>query len=763
MSDKSHDPNQMTGAAMIVRALIDHGVTDIFGYPGGAVLPIYDEIFQQSEVQHILVRHEQGAGHAAEGYARSTGKPGVALVTSGPGATNMVTPLTDALMDSIPLVCISGQVPTHLIGNDAFQECDTVGITRPCTKHNWLVRDVNDLAKVLHEAFYVATTGRPGPVLVDVPKDVQFATGTYHPPRKSDVHRSYAPRVKGDATQIRKAVALLANAKRPVIYSGGGVINSGPEATRLLRELVEVTGFPITSTLMGLGAYPASGKSWLGMLGMHGTYEANMTMHDCDVMLCVGARFDDRITGRVDAFSPGSKKIHIDIDPSSINKNIRVDVPIIGDCGNILGDILQVFKAEAKKPDVKAWWQQIAQWRARNSLYFRKSNDVILPQHAIQSLFEATRGKDTYITTEVGQHQMWAAQFFGFEEPHRWMTSGRSRHHGLRPAGRGRRAGGPSRQPRHRHRGRCLGADDDAGDVDGGAVRAADQDLHPEQPVHGHGAAVAAAAPRQPAVAFLLGGAAGFRQARGGLWRRRLPGAQACRPRWRHPGDDLGQAPGAVRLPRRGAGKLFPDDSLRQGAQRDAVTGAGQRRSHRKGVRRRQGAGVSAMFDLKELERAHAIVGQAVPATPAYAWPLLSERLGTQVVVKHENHTPIGAFKVRGGLVYLERLKREQPNIPGIISATRGNHGQSLAFAASRHGVPAVIYVPRGNSVEKNRAMQMFGAELVEHGEDFQAAREEAGRRAQFAGLHMVPSFHTDLVLGVATYALELFQDCTGS
>src|SRR5215207_8100240 len=424
MTDQSHDPNQMTGAAMIVRALIDQGVRHIFGYPGGAVLPIYDEIFQQEKVKHILVRHEQGAGHAAEGYARSTGKAGVALVTSGPGATNMVTPLTDAMMDSIPLVCITGQVPTHLIGNDAFQECDTVGITRPCTKHNWLVRDVNDLAMVLHEAFYVATTGRPGPVLVDVPKDVQFAVGTYHPPRKDDVHVSYTPRVKGDAAQIRKAVALLASAKRPVIYSGGGVINAGLEASKLLRELVEVTGFPITSTLMGLGAYPATGKNWLGMLGMHGTYESNMAMHDCDVMLCVGARFDDRITGRVDAFSPGSKKIHIDIDPSSINKNIHVDVPIIGDAGNVMGDLLQVFKAEAKKPDIKSWWQEIATWRARNSLAYKKSNDVILPQHAIQKLFEATRGHDTYITTEVGQHQMWAAQFFGFEEPRRWMTSG---------------------------------------------------------------------------------------------------------------------------------------------------------------------------------------------------------------------------------------------------------------------------------------------------------------------------------------------------
>ena len=414
----------MTGAEMVIRALKDQGVTHIFGYPGGAVLPIYDALFAEHGIIHVLVRHEQGAVHAAEGYARSTGRVGCVLVTSGPGATNAVTGLLDAQMDSIPLVCITGQVPTHLIGNDAFQECDTVGITRPCTKHNWLVRNVNDLAKVLHEAFYVATSGRPGPVVVDVPKDVQFATGTYHPPRKSDVHVSYQPRVKGDAAQIRKAVSLLASAKRPVIYTGGGVINSGTEASKLLRELVETTGFPITSTLMGLGAYPASGPNWLGMLGMHGTYEANMAMHDCDVMLCVGARFDDRITGRTDAFSPGSKKIHIDIDPSSINKNIRVDVPIIGDAGNVMGDILQVFKAEAKKPDIKAWWQQIATWKARNSLAYKKNNDVILPQFAIQRLFEAVRGRDAYITTEVGQHQMWAAQFFGFEQPHRWMTSG---------------------------------------------------------------------------------------------------------------------------------------------------------------------------------------------------------------------------------------------------------------------------------------------------------------------------------------------------
>ncbi len=425
MSDSnSHDANQMTGAAMIVRALVDHGVKHIFGYPGGAVLPIYDEIFQQGDVEHILVRHEQGAGHAAEGYARSTGKPGVVLVTSGPGATNMVTPLADALMDSIPLVCITGQVPTHLIGNDAFQECDTVGITRPCTKHNWLVRDIKDLPKVLHEAFYVATSGRPGPVVVDVPKDVQFATGTYTPPRKSDVHVSYKPQTKGDPGQIRKAVALLTQAKRPVIYSGGGVINSGRDAAKTLHALVEATGFPITSTLMGLGAYPASGKNWLGMLGMHGTYEANMAMHDCDVMLCIGARFDDRITGRTDAFSPGSKKIHIDIDPSSINKNIRVDVPIIGDAGSVMTDLLKAFKAEGKTPKIDPWWFEIGRWRARNSLAYKKSNDIILPQFAIQRLYEASRGHDTYITTEVGQHQMWAAQFFGFEEPHRWMTSG---------------------------------------------------------------------------------------------------------------------------------------------------------------------------------------------------------------------------------------------------------------------------------------------------------------------------------------------------
>lgn len=416
----------MTGAEMVIQAMIDHGVEHLFGYPGGAVLPIYDELFQQDKIEHILVRHEQGAGHAAEGYARATGKVGVMLVTSGPGATNAVTPLQDALMDSIPLVCISGQVPTSLIGSDGFQEADTVGITRPCTKHNWLVRDVNDLSRVLHEAFHIASTGRPGPVLVDIPKDIQFATGIYTPPQTSP-RTSYRPTIEGDKNAIAQAVEMLLTAKKPVIYSGGGVINSGPAATKLLRELVEISNFPITSTLMGLGAYPASGKNWLGMLGMHGTYEANMTMHDCDVMLCVGARFDDRITGRLNAFAPHSRKIHIDIDPSSINKNVRVDVPIIGDVAHVLEDIVRQFRAASKKPEANAmaaWWEQINRWRGRNSLAYAPNKDVIMPQYALQRLNELTKDRNTYITTEVGQHQMWAAQFMDFEEPNRWMTSG---------------------------------------------------------------------------------------------------------------------------------------------------------------------------------------------------------------------------------------------------------------------------------------------------------------------------------------------------
>jgi acetolactate synthase I/II/III large subunit len=417
---------QMSGAEMVIRALADQGVEHVFGYPGGAVLPIYDELFQQDKVKHVLVRQEGGAVHAAEGYARSTGKVGVVLVTSGPGATNAVTGLTDALMDSIPVVCLTGQVPTHLIGNDAFQECDTVGITRPCTKHNWLVKSVEDLSRVLHEAFYVARTGRPGPVVVDIPKDVQFALGTYTGPK--DVrHKTYQPRLKGDPKAIAHAVDLMSGAKKPLLYTGGGVINSGPKASQLLRELVRFTGFPITSTLMGLGAFPAAGKEWLGMLGMHGTYEANLAMHDCDVMVCIGARFDDRITGRLDAFSPHSKKIHIDIDPSSINKNVHVDVPIIGDVAYVLEEMIRTWKAKAATVDktaLKSWWGQIDKWRAKKCLTYKPLDDVIMPQYAIQRLYELTKDRDVYITTEVGQHQMWAAQFFRFEEPNRWMTSG---------------------------------------------------------------------------------------------------------------------------------------------------------------------------------------------------------------------------------------------------------------------------------------------------------------------------------------------------
>jgi acetolactate synthase-1/2/3 large subunit len=418
--------SEMTGAEIVLRALADQDVDLLFGYPGGAVLPIYDEMFKQNALRHYLVRHEQGAVHAAEGYARSTGKVGVVLVTSGPGATNAVTGLTDALMDSIPVVCITGQVATHLIGNDAFQECDTVGITRPCTKHNYLVKDINDLARVIHEAFYVAQSGRPGPVVVDIPKDIQFAKGPYVSPNQI-THKSYRPAVKGDQQAIREAVDLIGSAKRPVFYTGGGVINSGPKASALLREFVGLTGYPITSTLMGLGAFPAADPKWLGMLGMHGTYEANNAMHDCDVMINIGARFDDRITGRLDAFSPGSKKIHIDIDPSSINKNVRVDIPIIGDVAHVLEEMVSVWRRRAPEIDqdaLKSWWNQIGQWRGRQSLGFKNRKDVIMPQYAVQRLYELTKDKDTYITTEVGQHQMWAAQHYHFEDPNRWMTSG---------------------------------------------------------------------------------------------------------------------------------------------------------------------------------------------------------------------------------------------------------------------------------------------------------------------------------------------------
>ena len=417
---------QMTGARMVVQALKDQGVEVVFGYPGGAVLPIYDELFQQNEIRHILVRHEQGATHMAEGYARSTGKPGVVLVTSGPGATNAVTGITDALMDSIPMVVLSGQVPTFLIGNDAFQEADTVGITRPCTKHNWLVKTPETLAETIHQAFHVATSGRPGPVLVDIPKDVQFATGTYVPPQKARTSH-YAPRVKGDIEAITRLVEMIEKAERPVLYTGGGVINSGPGAAQLLRELADASGIPVTSTLMGLGAYPASGKRWIGMLGMHGLYEANMAMHDCDLMINVGARFDDRITGRVNAFSPGSKKAHIDIDPSSINKVIRVDLPIIGDVGHVLEDLLKIWKSRGRKVNAAGlanWWKQIDAWKAVNCLAYKGHDTIIKPQLALQRLEALTKGRDRYITTEVGQHQMWAAQYLNFEGPNRWMTSG---------------------------------------------------------------------------------------------------------------------------------------------------------------------------------------------------------------------------------------------------------------------------------------------------------------------------------------------------
>ena len=418
-----------SGAEIVFKCLEDQGVEFIFGYPGGAVLPIYDELKNHDTIKHILVRHEQGAGHAAEGYARSSGKPGVVLVTSGPGATNVVTALTDAYMDSVPLVCISGQVPTHLIGTDAFQECDTTGITRPCTKHNWLVKDIKDLSKTLHEAFKVATTGRPGPVLVDIPKDIQFAKVNYSKPKIEKKLNGKSPN-HFSQKDIDKLIDLMNQSKKPVFYSGGGVINSGPEASKVLRELVELTGFPITSTLQGLGAYPGDDNQFLGMLGMHGTYEANNAMHDCDLLINIGARFDDRITGKIDEFSPKSKKVHIDIDPSSINKIIKVDLALVGDVKDVLKGINKTLKKKnldlkkSNKQKIAKWWEQIQKWRTKNSLNFRNSDETIKPQHAVQRLYELTKHKDTFVTTEVGQHQMWAAQHYKFNKPNRWMTSG---------------------------------------------------------------------------------------------------------------------------------------------------------------------------------------------------------------------------------------------------------------------------------------------------------------------------------------------------
>ena len=418
---------QLTGAEMVLQAFEDHKVDTLFGYPGGAVLPIYDELAKgKNSIHHYLVRHEQGAAHAAEGYARSSGKVGVLLVTSGPGVTNAVTGLADAMMDSIPLVCISGQVPSHLIGTDAFQECDAVGITRPCTKHNWLVKDINDLSRILHEAFYVAASGRPGPVLIDIPKDIQFQTGTYIGP-ETIKHKSYRPKLKASIDNINEALKLIVKAQKPIFYTGGGVINSGNAAVQLLREFVRLTGFPITSTLQGLGAFPGDDDQFIGMLGMHGTYEANMAMHDCDLLINVGARFDDRITGKVDEFSPNSKKIHIDIDPSSINKTIDVDVALVGDVAHVLEDAIKLWKSnvyKTDKPAVKSWWSMIDKWKEKDSLGFNDSKTTIKPQFAIQRLYELTKEKDTFVTTEVGQHQMWAAQFYKFNKPNRWITSG---------------------------------------------------------------------------------------------------------------------------------------------------------------------------------------------------------------------------------------------------------------------------------------------------------------------------------------------------
>ncbi len=424
-------PKLLSGAEIVFKALEDQKVEYIFGYPGGAVLPIYDELKNHKSIKHILARHEQGAGHAAEGYARSSGKPGVLLVTSGPGATNAVTALTDAYMDSIPVVCISGQVPTHLIGTDAFQECDTTGITRPCTKHNWLVKDVNDLADVMNQAFEIATTGRPGPVLVDIPKDIQFNKGVYKVNKNKLVKKlNGALSNKINVKDVDKFIEMIKQSSKPVFYTGGGVINSGPEASELLRELVSLTGFPITSTLQGLGAYPGDDPQFLGMLGMHGTYEANNAMHDCDLMINIGARFDDRITGKIDEFSPKSKKIHVDIDPSSIGKNVQVDLAITSDVTQLLQAVIKRFKEKNKnfissnKQKTAKWWSQIDKWREKKSLNFINSKETIKPQHAIQRLYELTKNQDTFITTEVGQHQMWAAQHYKFNKPNRWMTSG---------------------------------------------------------------------------------------------------------------------------------------------------------------------------------------------------------------------------------------------------------------------------------------------------------------------------------------------------
>ena len=585
----------MTGAEMVIRALKDQGVEHVFGYPGGAVLPIYDALFHQDTIKHILVRHEQGAVHAAEGYARSSGKVGVVLVTSGPGATNAVTGLTDAMMDSVPLVCLTGQVPTHLIGSDAFQECDTVGITRHCTKHNYLVKTIEELPRVLHEAFYVAANGRPGPVVVDLPKDIQFKAGLYERPRDNQ-HKTYRPKVKGDPSKIAAAIELMSRARRPLFYTGGGVVNSGPRAVALLREIVRLTGFPVTSTLMGLGAYPASDPKFLGMLGMHGTYEANLAMHECDVMIAVGARFDDRITGRLDAFSPYSRKIHIDIDPSSINKNVKAEIGILGDVAHVLEDMVRLWKERAPELDraaLKEWQGKLDRWRSRNCLAYRSSDEVIKPQYAVQRLYELTKDRDTYITTEVGQHQMWAAQFYKFEEPNRWMTSG-----GLGTMGYGLPAAIGTQLA---HPGSLVV--DIAGEASilmnmqemstavqyrlpvkifilnneyMGMVRQWQELLHGGR----YSESYSASLPDFVKLAEAYG-AVGIRCAKPG-------DLDAAITR-----DDRRRPAGDLRLRRRQDGKLLPDDPIRQGPQRDDPRRRRRGRGHRLGdLGRRQDAGV---------------------------------------------------------------------------------------------------------------------------------------------------------------------------
>ena len=536
-------PNaRMSGSQIVLKALEDQGVDVIFGYPGGAVLPLYDAIFQQNRIRHVLVRHEQGATHMAEGYARSTGKPGVVLVTSGPGATNAVTGLTDAMMDSIPVVCLTGQVATHLIGNDAFQEADTIGITRPCTKHNYLVKDVDDLARVIHEAFYVANSGRPGPVVVDIPKDVSIAEGEYVP-RETIRHKTYRPQLKGDLGAIEQAVKMLLSAKRPIIYSGGGVVNSGQAASQLLTEFVRLTGYPITSTVMGLGCFPASDPRWLGMLGMHGTYEANLAMAGCDVMIAVGARFDDRITGRLDEFSKGSKKIHIDIDPSSINKNVPVEVPIVGDCGHVLEDMIKVWKASGRRPDASAiqdWWAQIDTWRSRNCLRYEQGDGLIKPQYALERLRELCGDRDVYVTTDVGQHQMWAAQFLPFEKPNRWMTSGGlgTMGYGL-PAAIGVQIAHPRGSCHLRFR---RGIIDDVypGAVHRGAASRVGQGVSAQQSLHGNGAPMAGDSPRRALRRKLHGFAARLRAVGRGVWRYGSACERTGRTGWGPREDDGG-------------------------------------------------------------------------------------------------------------------------------------------------------------------------------------------------------------------------------